>query len=81
MVSNCFRNSTVLPFKFGTIFDSDDALRQAVRVTFERERAALEPLASGETVSKDTKLTVVYRNALAREPAYLLAFAFFRWRG
>ncbi len=32
VVSACFRNSTVLPFKFGTIFDSDDALRQAVRV-------------------------------------------------
>ncbi len=32
VVSNCFRNSTVLPFKFGTIFESDDALRQAVRV-------------------------------------------------
>ena len=32
VVSNCFRNSTVLPFKFGTIFDTDDALRQAVRV-------------------------------------------------
>jgi len=32
VVSNCFRNSTVLPFKFGTIFDSDDALRLAVRV-------------------------------------------------
>jgi len=32
VVSGCFRNSTVLPFRFGTIFDSDDALRQAVRV-------------------------------------------------
>jgi Gas vesicle synthesis protein GvpL/GvpF len=32
VVSTCFRNSTVLPFKFGTIFESDDALRQAVRV-------------------------------------------------
>src|SRR5246127_3366794 len=32
VVSVCFRNSTVLPFKFGTIFDSDEALRQAVRV-------------------------------------------------
>src|SRR5580692_8588357 len=31
VVSLCFRNSTVLPFRFGTIFDSDDALRQAVR--------------------------------------------------
>jgi hypothetical protein len=31
VVSVCFRANTVLPFRFGTIFDSDDALRQAVR--------------------------------------------------
>src|SRR5258708_1449520 len=31
-VRGCFRNSTVLPFRFGTIFETDDALRQAVRV-------------------------------------------------
>jgi len=31
VVSVCFRSGTVLPFRFGTIFDSDDALRQAVR--------------------------------------------------
>lgn len=31
VVSLCFRQGTVLPFRFGTIFDSDDALRQAVR--------------------------------------------------
>jgi hypothetical protein len=31
VVSACFRTTTVLPFKFGTIFESDDALRQAVR--------------------------------------------------
>lgn len=31
VVSDCFRDRTVLPFKFGTIFDSDEALRQAVR--------------------------------------------------
>ncbi len=31
VVSECFRNATVLPFRFGTIFDSDEALRQAVR--------------------------------------------------
>src|SRR4029453_4598256 len=30
-VSVFFRTGTVLPFRFGTIFDSDDALRQAVR--------------------------------------------------
>ncbi len=31
VISLCFRNSTVLPFRFGTIFDTEDALRQAVR--------------------------------------------------
>jgi Gas vesicle synthesis protein GvpL/GvpF len=31
VVSMCFRQGTVLPFRFGTIFDSDDSLRQAVR--------------------------------------------------
>lgn len=31
VVSLCFRNGTVLPFRFGTIFDTDEALRQAVR--------------------------------------------------
>lgn len=31
VVSVCFRQGTVLPFRFGTVFDSDDSLRQAVR--------------------------------------------------
>ena len=31
VVSVCFRTSTVLPFRFGTVFDTDEALRQAVR--------------------------------------------------
>lgn len=31
VVSVCFRQGTVLPFRFGTVFDSEDALRQAVR--------------------------------------------------
>jgi hypothetical protein len=31
VVSECFRYTTVLPFKFGTVFDSDEALRRAVR--------------------------------------------------
>jgi hypothetical protein len=31
VVSVCFRNGTVLPFRFGTIFDSEEGLRQAVR--------------------------------------------------
>jgi hypothetical protein len=31
VVSVCFRSGTVLPFRFGTLFDTDEALRQAVR--------------------------------------------------
>lgn len=31
VVSECFRTTTVLPFRFGTVFDTDDALRRAVR--------------------------------------------------
>src|SRR5690348_18407010 len=30
VVSVCFRMGTVLPFRFGTIFETDDCLRQAV---------------------------------------------------
>jgi len=31
VISECFKSSTVLPFRFGTVFDTDDALRRAVR--------------------------------------------------
>jgi len=31
VISECFRTRTVLPFRFGTIFESDEALRRAVR--------------------------------------------------
>ncbi len=31
VVSECFHNTTVLPFRFGTVFTNDEALRQAVR--------------------------------------------------
>lgn len=31
VVSECFRNTTVLPFRFGTIFDRDEDIRRAVR--------------------------------------------------
>lgn len=32
VVGDCFRQGTVLPFRFGTVFNSDDELRRAVRV-------------------------------------------------
>jgi hypothetical protein len=31
VVSDCFKLATVLPFRFGTIFETDEALRQSVR--------------------------------------------------
>jgi hypothetical protein len=31
VVSECFRGTTVLPFRFGTVFESDEELRRAVR--------------------------------------------------
>ncbi len=41
VISECFRTMTVLPFRFGTIFESDEALRRAVRTN---RRAFLESL-------------------------------------
>ena len=32
VVSECFKRTTVLPFRFGTVFDTDEALRRAVRI-------------------------------------------------
>jgi hypothetical protein len=31
VVSECFHNTTVLPFRFGTVFESDESLRRAIR--------------------------------------------------
>ncbi|HEX4020425.1 MAG TPA: GvpL/GvpF family gas vesicle protein [Acidobacteriaceae bacterium] len=31
VISDCFKISTVLPFRFGTVFSDDDALRRSVR--------------------------------------------------
>lgn len=31
VVGECFRNGTVLPFRLGTVFETEDALRQSVR--------------------------------------------------
>lgn len=31
VIADCFQHSTVLPFRFGTVFDSDEALRKSIR--------------------------------------------------
>ena len=51
VVSACFRISTVLPFRFGTVFDTEDALRQAVRSN-RRRRAGRCSTGSGQQSGK-----------------------------
>ena len=31
VIADCFQHSTVLPFRFGTVFNDDDSLRRAIR--------------------------------------------------
>ena len=63
VVSVCFRTGTVLPFRFGTVFDSDEALRQAVRANRK---------AFGQSVARlrgkaEMHLKVLVRDGVLRE--------------
>ena len=44
VLSECFRNTTVLPFRFGTVFENDDALRRAVRANRKAFLSSVEHL-------------------------------------
>jgi hypothetical protein len=44
VISECFRNTTVLPFRFGTVFDKDDDLRKAVRANRKAFTASVSKL-------------------------------------
>jgi len=44
VVSECFRQATVLPFRFATVFETDDALRHAVRSNRKTFHESLERL-------------------------------------
>ena len=44
VVSNCFERTTVLPFRFGTIFENDEALRKAVRANRKQFMASVSRL-------------------------------------
>ena len=63
VVSLCFRNSTVLPFRFGTIFDSDEALRQAVRTNRRAFGQSVEKLRG----KSEMRLKLVVRDGSLRE--------------
>src|SRR5271154_327568 len=64
VVSVCFRSGTVLPFRFGTIFDSDDALRQAVRANRRVFGVSVERLRG----KSEMHLKVLIRDGAVREP-------------
>jgi len=64
VVSVCFRSGTVLPFRFGTIFDSDDALRQAVRTNRRAFGVSVERLRG----KSEMHLKVLIRDGAVREP-------------
>ncbi len=44
VIAECFQHSTVLPFRFGTHFDDDDALRRSVRSNHRHFSANVERL-------------------------------------
>jgi hypothetical protein len=44
VVSGCFDHTTVLPFRFGTVFDTDEAVRRAVRSNRKQFLASVDRL-------------------------------------
>src|SRR5665213_1711060 len=44
VIADCFQHSTVLPFRFGTVFTDDDALRRSVRSNQRQFNANVERL-------------------------------------
>ena len=63
VVSVSFRTSTVLPFRFGTIFDTEDAIRQAVRAN---RRTFCESMARLRGKS-EMRIKLVVRDGSLRE--------------
>ena len=63
VVSECFRNTTVLPFRFGTVFDTDEALRRAVRAN----RKAFTESVSRLRGKSEMHLKVVLRDGSLRD--------------
>ncbi|HYG99713.1 MAG TPA: GvpL/GvpF family gas vesicle protein [Terriglobales bacterium] len=65
VIGECFRSGTVLPFKFGTVFDTDEAMRQAVR---NNRKTFLESVAHLRGKSEMHVKVVVPKAVLAAGP-------------
>jgi len=63
VIGECFKVGTVLPFKFGTVFDSDEALRRAVRSNRRHFAASVEQLRG----KSEMHLKLVVRDGSLRE--------------
>ena len=63
VISGCFRNVTVLPFRFGTIFETEDALRHAVRVNRRAFGASVDRLRG----KSEMHIKLVVRDGSLRE--------------
>lgn len=63
VIGECFKLGTVLPFKFGTVFDSDEALRRAVRSNRRHFQASVEQLRG----KAEMHLKLVVRDGSLRE--------------
>jgi hypothetical protein len=67
VVAGCFEHSTVLPFRFGTVFQDDDALRRSVRSNQRQFTANVERLRG----KAEMHLKVVLENGGPNAPKYL----------
>jgi len=63
VVSECFKIATVLPFRFGTVFDTDDALRRAVRSNRRHFQESVNNLRG----KSEMHLKLVVRDGIVRE--------------
>lgn len=66
VIADCFRHSTVLPFRFGTVFPDDDALRRSVRSNQRQFSANIERLRG----KAEMHLKVVLENGGPSSPRY-----------
>lgn len=66
VIADCFQHSTVLPFRFGTIFADDDALRRSVRSNQRQFNANVERLRG----KAEMHLKVVLEDGGPNSPKY-----------
>ena len=69
VIADCFKHSTVLPFRFGTIFNDDDSLRKSIRSNQRQFLGNIEKL-RGKT---EMHLKILVDDCCAREFAQLSA--------